>query len=83
MKMKKDKSIKKIQISISLPKALVAQIDKMAKAENRNRSNFVAKTFADMVRANVEREKCFPIEKHPLIPGIPPVKAFSGEVFNG
>ena len=70
MKMKKDKSIKKIQISISLPKTLVAQIDKMAAAENRNRSNFVAKTFADMVRANVERERSNLLERHPLIPGI-------------
>lgn len=30
------------QISISLPSDLVAKIDEMADAENRNRSNFIA-----------------------------------------
>ena len=30
------------QISISLPQDLVAQIDKLAEAENRNRSNYIA-----------------------------------------
>jgi len=30
------------QISISLPEGLVAKIDAMADAENRNRSNFIA-----------------------------------------
>ena len=29
------------QISISLPKQLVERIDKLAKKENRNRSNFI------------------------------------------
>lgn len=32
----------KTQISISLPEELVAKIDKLAAAENRNRSNFIA-----------------------------------------
>ena len=30
------------QISISLPESLIAKIDQMAEAENRNRSNFIA-----------------------------------------
>ncbi len=34
------------QISLSMPSDLVARIDKMADAENRNRSNFIAKTMA-------------------------------------
>lgn len=29
------------QISISLPVELIAEIDKLAKAENRNRSNYI------------------------------------------
>ena len=33
------------QISISLPSDLVGKIDQMADAENRNRSNFIAKVF--------------------------------------
>ncbi|MBC2592667.1 ribbon-helix-helix protein, CopG family [Ruficoccus amylovorans] len=32
----------KTQISISLPAALVAKIDRLAEEENRNRSNFIA-----------------------------------------
>lgn len=36
------------QISISLPTSLIAQLDKMAAAENRNRSNFIANTIAQM-----------------------------------
>lgn len=32
----------KTQISISLPEELVSKIDKLAAAENRNRSNFIA-----------------------------------------
>lgn len=34
------------QISISLPSDLVAKIDQMADAENRNRSNFIATQLA-------------------------------------
>lgn len=30
------------QISISLPEKIVAEVDKLASAENRNRSNFIA-----------------------------------------
>ena len=32
----------KTQISISLPQALVDRIDRLADAQNRNRSNFIA-----------------------------------------
>lgn len=32
----------KTQISISLPEDLVSKIDKLAAADNRNRSNFIA-----------------------------------------
>lgn len=38
------------QISISLPKSLVEQIDKMAELDNRNRSNFIATTLANMAK---------------------------------
>jgi metal-responsive CopG/Arc/MetJ family transcriptional regulator len=39
------------QISLSMPSELVARIDKMADAENRNRSNFIAKTMATLADA--------------------------------
>jgi|GEM_PF-770447 len=38
------------QISISLPKKLVEQIDKMAESQNRNRSNFIANTLHEMAQ---------------------------------
>lgn len=38
----------KTQISISLPEALVAKIDKMAELENRNRSNFIATKLEEL-----------------------------------
>ena len=38
----------KVQISISLPESLVDQIDKMAKSENRNRSNFIANALENV-----------------------------------
>lgn len=38
------------QISISLPQTLVAQIDKMAEVDNRNRSNFIANTLQNLAR---------------------------------
>lgn len=42
---KKPNAPKMVQISISLPSELVAQIDQMAAADNRNRSNFIANTL--------------------------------------
>lgn len=42
------------QISISVPNALVEQIDKMAAAENRNRSNFIANTLANLAKERLE-----------------------------
>lgn len=38
----------KTQISISLPEDLVQKIDRLAEAENRNRSNFIATTLEDI-----------------------------------
>jgi metal-responsive CopG/Arc/MetJ family transcriptional regulator len=38
-------------ISISLPADLVARIDKMADAENRNRSNFIAVVMKGVVES--------------------------------
>ena len=42
---KKPNAPKLTQISISLPRELIAQIDQMAAADNRNRSNFIASTL--------------------------------------
>lgn len=41
------------QISISLPKNLVDQIDEMAEADNRNRSNFIANRLANMAKEHM------------------------------
>ncbi len=42
---KKPNAPKVVQISISLPSELVAQIDQMAAADNRNRSNFISNSL--------------------------------------
>ena len=42
------------QISISLPDALVAQIDEMAAADNRNRSNFITNEMRKLVENYME-----------------------------
>ena len=47
---KKDNKEKVVQISISLPKDLVIAIDKMAEADNRNRSNFIAKILSVLAK---------------------------------
>jgi len=42
------------QISISLPEGLVAQIDAMANAENRNRSNFISNEMGKLVAVRLK-----------------------------
>ena len=42
---KSKKENKLVQISISLPSEVVKIVDDMAKAQNRNRSNFIAVTL--------------------------------------
>lgn len=44
-----------IQISISLPQHLVAEIDSMAASDNRNRSNFISNTLQNMAKEYAER----------------------------
>ncbi len=51
---KKQNVVAMTQISISLPRELVAQIDKMAEADNRNRSNFIANTLRKMAEKNAK-----------------------------
>ncbi len=51
---KKQNAVAMTQISISLPRELVAQIDKMAEADNRNRSNFIANTLRKMAEKNAK-----------------------------
>lgn len=43
---KKPNAPKLMQISISLPSVFVEQIEQMAAADNRNRSNFIATTLS-------------------------------------
>jgi len=39
------------QVSISLPEGLIARIDELAAADNRTRSNFIANTMQNAVKA--------------------------------
>lgn len=45
------------QISISLPKKLLAKIDASAKAENRNRSNFIATRLEELFHSAENKGK--------------------------
>lgn len=57
MRTKKSKETKGMtQISISLPTYLVEQIDRMAAADNRNRSNFIANTLKRLAEEALERK---------------------------
>ena len=42
------------QISISIPEGLVAKIDAMANAENRNRSNFISNEMVKRVASHAK-----------------------------
>ena len=55
-KMKRNKS-SITQVSISIPNVLVEQIDKMAAADNRNRSNFIANTLAMLTKERLGKAK--------------------------
>ena len=54
---KKPNAPKLTQISISLPSALVAQIDQMAALDNRNRSNFIANTLRNFAEEKLGKGK--------------------------
>ncbi|MGF1484919.1 MAG: ribbon-helix-helix domain-containing protein [Opitutales bacterium] len=43
------------QISISIPQELVDQVEKLAKAENRNRSNFISYQLEKMSKSSSQR----------------------------
>lgn len=45
------------QISISLPRELIGQIDQMAAADNRNRSNFIANTLRRIAEEKLGKGK--------------------------
>lgn len=45
------------QISISLPRKLLAKIDAAAKAENRNRSNFITTHLEEIVTNKNDAQK--------------------------
>jgi len=42
------RAVGKTQISISLPEDLVAKIDRLADAQNRNRSNYIATVLEEL-----------------------------------
>ena len=55
--MAKQKKNKQTQISISLPKELLKQIDEMAENENRNRSNFICNVFCELAKQKKNQNK--------------------------
>ena len=57
---KKLNAPKLTQISISLPSVLVKQIDQMAAADNRNRSNFIATTLRRIAEEKLRNQ---PVKK--------------------
>lgn len=54
---KKPNAPKVVQISISLPSELVAQIDQIAALDNRNRSNFISNTLRKIAEEKLEKGK--------------------------
>ena len=54
---KKPNAPKLMQISISLPRELIGQIDQMAAADNRNRSNFIANTLRRIAEEKLGKGK--------------------------
>ena len=46
-----------VQISVSLPRELVGQIDEMAAADNRNRSNFISNVFRKFAEEKLQKGK--------------------------
>lgn len=54
---KKLNAPKLTQISISLPSELIGQIDQMAAADNRNRSNFIATTLRKITEEKLNEGK--------------------------
>lgn len=45
------------QISISLPRELIGQIDQMAALDNRNRSNFISNTLRRIAEGKLGKGK--------------------------
>lgn len=54
---KKLNAPKLTQISISLPSVLVEQIEQMAAADNRNRSNFILNTLRNLAEEKLGKGK--------------------------
>ena len=54
---KKLNAPKLTQISISLPSELVGQIEQMAAADNRNRSNFILNTLRNLAEEKLGKGK--------------------------
>jgi hypothetical protein len=44
-------------ITISLPKSLVAQIDELARADRRNRSNWIVVQLEDLIKKRIGKSK--------------------------
>lgn len=54
---KKPNAPKLTQISISLPRELIGQIDQMAALDNRNRSNFISNTLRRIAEEKLGKGK--------------------------
>lgn len=55
--MKSRKSKQRKAISITMSTALLAYVDKAAKADNRSRSNYIEVVLAKLVRSRKENEQ--------------------------
>ena len=53
-------------ITISLPKSLVAEIDKLARAERRSRSNWIVHELEEMIKRKAAGTKIAHFKKNPL-----------------
>lgn len=56
-RIKKPNEPKLTQISISLPRELIGQIDQMAALDNRNRSNFISNTLRKIAEEKLGKGK--------------------------
>ena len=52
-------------ITVSLPKSLVAEIDQLARAERRSRSNWIVTQLEDMIKRKAAGTKIAHFKKNP------------------
>jgi hypothetical protein len=63
-------------ITVSLPKTLVAEIDQLARAERRSRSNWIVIRLEDLVKKRSAGDKIADFKPGPAIPHHHPRKIY-------